>query len=626
MLNERELSIIKYLAERQERFVTSLELADVLGVSVRTIKTSLNSLQNYLASTNKIELKTVRSKGITLEVQDLKYLQSIIEETERNNLLYHNNPNNRVNHIILTLIKTKKTKVELQHIFHISESTLNGDLEKVKEVLERYDLVIDKESTNKLMISGNELSIRKMIGQLNDLNSPVTKEHLFSIENIILKILIEEEYNVTEQVFNNILVHIQISIERIKAGELITKTKSDAAYWVNELKISNRIFRELARVFDIPIVEGEVINLAILLVGKSDYDNQNYIPELVSDFIDKSLDEIDEKFNVKFSINIADKLNLSLHLVPLLERLKHDVRLNSQLTDYINQSFPLAIDISAFFSMKIQEEFKVTVSEEEIAYLAIHFNNFIINFDQHLGKKEILIISNIRRSESILLKQRLLTWFKEEISNVEVVNHSEVMAIDFDKFDVIFTTDDNDFVNQFAPILISKFPSDAEYLSLKLAIDGFKDKDDIISLFRKELFYIGKFNSKKEVFDKFASLIQPVVGVISDQFMESVILREEMSNTYFNNRIAFPHPAVPLSVESFVSTIILEDPIVWNEDLDKVKIVMLIAIERNNTKSFQLWNYLSGLTKDEMFSLRLRDIKHYDDFVKNLNISIEYNN
>lgn len=625
MTKDRESFILKYLYNHQDRYVTSQELSEKLDVSIRTVKSDLKTIQSYIESNDFLTIKTVRSKGILLESLDDYQTQQVIKDIESENQIHYNSSDNRLSQLILKLLDRKMTKVELQHYFYISESTLNNDIDKIKNILDHYELIVINDKWSRLSINGKEQDKRKLIGQYKNINNAEKADSFFSIEKIILKILINAEYNVTETVFNNILIHIQISISRIQANEIISEYTMLSNNWQKELDLSRQIFEELARFYHFDIHEGEVINLAILLAGTSDYDYQNYIPDQISNFMDEILIEIDEKFDVNFSSNIESKLNLSLHLVPLLERLRHRVKLPNQMSNYIHQSFPLAFDISAFFSLGIQSKFNVEVTQNEMAYLAIHFNNFLIDHDASLGKKEILIISNIRRSESILLKQRLLTWFKEEVSNVEVLNYSEVESNNIDKYDVIFSTNEDNYTDQFAPILISKFPSDSEYLNIKLAIDGFRGKEDILSLFKKELFRIEKVDSKAGVFNSFEELLESYVSSISRQLMNSVKVRENMSNTYFRNQIAYPHPAIPHSVSSFVSVILLEEPIVWNDDMDKVKIVMLIVIEKNNTKSFQLWNYLTGITKDDMFGKRIEEVSNYNEFLDALSLSIEYN-
>ena len=70
---------------------------------------------------------------------------------------------------------------------------------------------------------------------------------------------------------------------------------------------------------------------------------------------------------------------------------------------------------------------------------------------------------------------------------------------------MIFATEQTEITDKIGAILISFYPSEAEYSKIKLAIDGFKDKFEIINLFSEELFHYGKFADKESVLDRICS-------------------------------------------------------------------------------------------------------------------------
>ena len=75
----------------------------------------------------------------------------------------------------------------------------------------------------------------------------------------------------------------------------------------------------------------------------------------------------------------------------------------------IKQSFPLAYDIALYFTLLIKERFHLNVSADEISYLSLYFNYGLENI--HLGNyaKKILIITSLRKSETVLLRHKILT-------------------------------------------------------------------------------------------------------------------------------------------------------------------------------------------------------------------------
>lgn len=191
-----------------------------------------------------------------------------------------------------------------------------------------------------------------------------------------------------------------------------------------------------------------------------------------------------------------------------------------------------------------------------------------------------MIITSLKRSESILLRQRFATWFSNEITILTLVNTHEVSSLDIEDYDVIFTTEQTELTDQMGAILISFFPSEQEYSKIKLAIDGFNDKFEIVNLFNEELFHFGQFTKKKEVLDKICSISVSKVGDKVFQLREAVELREELGSSYFGNGIALPHPINPILAETFVSVILLKNEMNWDSDGNRVRLVMLVAIEK----------------------------------------------
>ena len=386
----------------------------------------------------------------------------------------------------------------------------------------------------------------------------------------------------------------------------------------SEMEVSAEIFHRLAERSYFKVSQEEIINLAIYIKGKSDYEKDDYISEEVNTFILHALKEINEKFDIDFRQEIDLRISLALHLMPLLTRIEYNIQNENQLLDQIKQSFPLGFDIAAYMCLLLQNSIGKKIEEGEIAYLAIYFNQYLAKYNDISGKKRILIITSLKRSESILLRQRFATWFSNEITILTLVNTHEVISIDIEDYDVIFTTEQTELTDQMGAILISFFPSEQEYSKIKLAIDGFNDKFEIVNLFDEELFHFGQFSKKQEVLDKLCSISVSKVGDKVFQLREAVELREELGSSYFGNGIALPHPINPILAETFVSVILLKNELDWDSDGNRVRLVMLVAIEKNNAKVFQLWNYLAKIIQEKGFVERVIKKPTFDNFKENL--------
>lgn len=625
MLSKRQKEILRVFETHSPSFLTADYFVNKFDVSMRTIQTDIKRIREELAKENYAELISVASKGSKLVINDTKLYQKAMTDGEMFN---EQNQSDRVRKLCILLLNQKKpiSRQALMDRLFISASTLNSDLKEADNLLSNYQLTIERKRNSGIVIVGSEYNKRKCLLKLGHIEIHQNQDNLSNqenlrqdIEKILVSVLLKHHYHISETLFQNLIVHIEMAIKRMNTGFYIGAHElEETSDFESEIDVANEIFAKLAERCYFKVSHEEAINLAIYIKGKSDYENDDYISEEVNTFILHSLKEINEKFDIDFRQEIDLRISLALHLMPLLTRIEYNIQNENQLLDHIKQSFPLAFDIAAYMCLLLQENIHKRIEEGEIAYLAIYFNQYLAKYNDISGKKRILIITSLKRSESVLLRQRFATWFANEITVLTLLNTHEIQTIDVEDYDVIFTTEQTEFTDKIGAILISFFPSETEYSKIKLAIDGFNDKFDIVNLFNEKLFYHGRFSEKKEVLDKICSISVTKVGDKVFQLREAVELREGLGSSYFGNGIALPHPINPIMAETFVSVILLKDELNWDTDGNKVRLVMLVAIEKNNAKVFQLWNYLGKIIQEKGFVDRLIKDPTFENFKENL--------
>nr|WP_321292308.1 BglG family transcription antiterminator [uncultured Trichococcus sp.] len=625
MLNSRQKEMIEELEKHSPSYLSADHLVTKFGVSTRTIQSDIKKIREFLAQQNYAQLISVASKGSKLVIHDYTaYKTLMLQDKDR---LIQNQPD-RVRKLCILLLNQKKpvSRQFLSDKLFVSTSTLTADLKEADKILESYRLTVERKSHAGIVIAGSEYDKRKCLVKLVDIEIHHDQDNLDSterlrqdIEKILVSVLLKYRFHISDTLFQNLIVHIELAIKRMNRGFYIKKTELDEAIrFDSELEVAEEIFSKLSDRFYFKATHEEIVNLAIYIKGKSDYENDDYISEEVNAFILYALEEINDKFDIDFTQEIDLRISLGLHVVPLLTRIEYNIQNENQLLDQIKQSFPLAFDIAAYMCLLLQEKTQKKVQEGELAYLAIYFNQFLTKRNDISGKQRVLIITSLKRSESILLRQRFTTWFANEISVLTLLNIHEVPEVDIEDYDVIFTTEQSELADKMGAIEISIYPREAEYSKIKLAIDGFKDKFEIINLFSEELFYFGSFADKEAVLDKIcANSTERVKGNVS-QLRQAVGLREELGSSYFGNGIALPHPINPISAETFVSVILLKNDLEWDMDHNKVRLVMLVVIEKNNAKVFQLWNYLSKIIQEKNFVERLVKEPTFENFKANL--------
>ncbi|MDT2670307.1 BglG family transcription antiterminator [Enterococcus dongliensis] len=621
MLNNRQKEMIQEFVQYSPSFLTADHFVKKFQVSMRTTQSDIKKVRDYLNTTDYAELISVASKGSQLIIKDYNAYQANFQKKEA---LSETNHSDRVRKLCVLLLNQRSpiNRQKLIEQLFIASTTLNADLKEADKLLSSYRLSIERKRNLGIFIQGNEYDKRKCLLKLGHLEVHQEREQETfrqDVEKILVSVLLKHHFHISETLFQNLIVHIEMAIKRMKSGFYIRSGEfEDIVDLDSEMEVSTEIFHRLAERSYFKISKEEIINLAIYIKGKSDYENDDYISEEVNSFILYALKEINEKFDIDFRQEIDLRISLALHLMPLLTRIEYNIQNENQLLDQIKQSFPLGFDIAAYMCLLLQNSIGKKIEEGEIAYLAIYFNQCLVKYNDISGKKRILIVTSLKRSESILLRQRFATWFSNEITILTLVNTHEMSSIDIEDYDVIFTTEQSEMTDQMGAILISFFPSEQEYSKIKLAIDGFNDKLEIVNLFSENLFYYGDFSTKEEVLDKICSASVSKVGSKVFQLREAVELREEIGSSYFGNGIALPHPINPILAETFVSVVLLKNEMSWDSDGNKVRLIMLVAIEKNNAKVFQLWNYLARIIQEKGFVDRVAQNPIFTNFKDNL--------
>lgn len=620
MLNAREIKMLNDFYDHQSQSLTSNFFVEKYQISTRTVQNDLKKIRQSLNDSKGAKLISKPSVGSKLKIINDKDFQKNFlskrvhlkaKESERIQELFR----------LLVNQTSPLSKIQIAEKLYVSNSTLTNDLNKLSAMLEQDNLKITRNSHDGIKIVGAELNIRKCLlkfgiysSQNNNQEEDNTRKE---IEKIIVNILIKHHCNISDNLFQNLIVHIEVSIKRIQSGFSLKDAKQKLIHEFHEgYQIANEIFVALEKRFYFKATTGEILNLAIYLQSKSDYVNYDYVSKSVDQFIMQALIEIKDKFKVDFTQEINLRISLALHIMPLITRVEYDIQNDNVMLENIRESFPLAFDMAAYMGLLLQNKIGKKIKESEISYLAIYFNQYLNRNDHFTGSKNLLIITNLKRSEIVLLRERFITWFDKEISSINIVNITEAPGLNINNYDVIFTTNQTKLTDKLGAILISDFPNNEEYPKIKLAIDGFRTKKDLLNLFSKDRFEFKDLNNKDEALNEIISISKNAVNEQKENLDKAVRLREQLGSSFFSNTIAFPHPISPISVSTFVSILLLKKPIQWDEDNNKVDLIILVSIEKNNSKAFQLWNYLSKIIQDKDFVEKLKKKPKFENFIE----------
>ena len=602
MLTKRQIEILLNLFSNLDAPVSLQVFTDQFHLSLRSIQTDIAEIKETIKEHGLYieNNKNCICMSITNQETANIFMNSIIQDYNLNQ--FFEDQSSRISYIISKLLDSNDylKSADLADEMYISRSQISNDIKLAKNMLSSYHLTLISKPYYGIKIIGKENDIRNYIIQeklkIKNLvcdeitHSFNSHEHIDDINNIVIKILTHSHYIISDIALQNLILHIVTAVNRIKSGHLIHMDSLNISpVYAHVIEISKNILEKCADIYNFEFNDDEIFFLALNLYGKREFDKQEFITDEINNLVFLGLYKIKEIFGLDFTSNLNLRISLGLHILPLLTRINTNMQLRNIMTFNIKQKYTLAYDLASTFTNTIIPSDK-KILDDEIAYVALHFVNYI-DENSPQKKKRMLIISSLRRSETILLQNNILRNFPS-IKEVKIIPKNSLSTTNVNNYNVICTTENDIFINNNKIQKISYFFNDTDIKKIELLLDGFNGPKDILDCFSEDLFYYGDAPSKNAVIKRLYEMAYKQ-GLADEKLYHSIMNHENVTSTYFGNYLAIPHPEIFLSETSFISVAILPKPILWDDEY--VDIVFLVSIQKNNPNAFKLWSYLSFL-------------------------------
>lgn len=618
MLTKRQIEILLNLFSNLDAPVSLQVFTDQFHLSLRSIQTDIAEIKETIKEHGLYieNNKNCICMSITNQETANIFMNSIIQDYNLNQ--FFEDQSSRISYIISRLLDSNDylKSADLADEMYISRSQISNDIKLAKNMLSSYHLTLISKPYYGIKIIGKENDIRNYIIQeklkIKNLvcdeitHSFNSHEHIDDINNIVIKILTHSHYIISDIALQNLILHIVTAVNRIKSGHLIHMDSLNISpVYAHVIEISKNILEKCADIYNFEFNDDEIFFLALNLYGKREFDKQEFITDEINNLVFLGSYKIKEIFGLDFTSNLNLRISLGLHILPLLTRINTNMQLRNIMTFNIKQKYTLAYDLASTFTNTIIPSDK-KILDDEIAYVALHFVNYI-DENSPQKKKRMLIISSLRRSETILLQNNILRNFPS-IKEVKIIPKNSLSTTNVNNYNVICTTENDIFINNNKIQKISYFLNDTDIKKIELLLDGFNGPKDILDCFSEDLFYYGDAPSKNAVI-KWLYEMAYKQGLADEKLYHSIMNHENVTSTYFGNYLAIPHPEIFLSETSFISVAILPKPILWDDEY--VDIVFLVSIQKNNPNAFKLWSYLSFLISN---NTTLEEIKKEPTF------------
>lgn len=623
----------------KNRSIKGGELAEMVGVSTRTLRSDIKALNDVLESAGAFISST--RHGYKLNVNNSKdfskYHHQFSHQSE-NELNIPQENEKRTDYLLKRLLMTNiyLKAEELATELFVSKSSLTRLLKGVRERLSSFDLSIIIRPNYGLKVMGEETQKRACISeyffpkrgetplafQSLFLNSYFLQSELQIIENIVFHRLQDIRINGNDIGFENIVIHLAVSIKRIQMGMEIREfpLSNKMVHESREFQVMSQILSDLTRIFHISFSNEEKLYLTVHLIGNIS-SSQGWgfeDKERVLNLILKVLNTIYNVMGIDLRENMELQSNLTTHFQQAFTRLLLGLRIRNPLIQEIISHYPVAFEAAVLAVSILEKELKLSINKEETGFIAIHLQAAMERINGTRDSKRCLIVCGTGKGSAVLLKYKLRDYFGGLLEVVDTIgyydwrNYSISSNIDF-----IITTISVHLETTLPVLRVHHILGDPDFERIQEAF--FQKRKTELSFIERNLVFLQTSLKNKEEVIHFLSNKVVEQGLADPEFEQAVLEREKFMETAFGNLVAIPHPIQNISTKTFLSFCTLPKPILWGTA--PVQLVCLFSVKQNNKEDLQyLYDFLYEVLNDKDLVSKLVKIETVQAFLDKLNL------
>ncbi len=609
--------------------VTSRHLSQMMGISVRSVKTYISQINqevgnNVIISGNQgYSINGKRVSGLLKNEDDIP--QTFDE---------------RRGFIIREFLLKHSSSLEIEDICSrlcVSESTLRADVGKINRLYENYKINL-RFSGDQLLIEGPERSLRKMysLTLLDNVESSYFDYDLLQdefsdfnirfIPAILRRVFTKYNYFINEFALFNLTLHVAVIVDRLKKENYVQQ-EGGIEMSKEEKMIVADICEQLEEKYDVRFNNAERDEIYILFRSNANLpttDEYEKLKEMVgNDISDEALqliEEIKERYYVDLS-NATFTVPFALHIKNMIYRAQYGRSIFNPLSESIILSQPIIFDIALFVAMRIMDDYEIEIDKGEICFLALHIGGEIERQKQTSKKIRTVFLCPSYIDISSQLYNKILLAYSNEIDIVSLVqNSSEIGNLKYDLLISTIRLENSSAVN----VLISPFLSQKDKINIQDGIESARNRIISRSLkkhfndyFEEDLFFYRPedIRSREEAISFLAdNLIR--MEYVNENFKESVMRRELAATTAFG-LFAVPHSMEMNALKTTVSVLIDPSGITWKDQ--RIFVVLMMSIRSQNHEEFtQLYEALIAVFSEEENIRTICSCRTFEDYRKTL--------
>lgn len=615
------------------------KIAKEVGLSEKSVRNKLNELDDFLMQNNLGMIQRKPRVGVWLEAsEEQKEKLEICLEQQREIQLESYNPKERVTETLKILFNLRPwqtiTTQKLSEKLYLSVPTMLKVLKECEEWLGYYNIrLINVRSRGYRLVSReNEYRIALKNLMMEKASADAVNQNLdyffpnidvLTVRKCIIQAENEWDYRFTDESFYEILIYCCLAYKRKEFDNPLMMDNHmeelEILQKYNEYEFTVAIFEKLEEAFHVRFSQGDVLFLSIQIlcskfIGISEIEItleqvKKYDDQLMK-FVDRLLTVIGNIMNVDLVSDQKVKESLIVHLRPTIFRLRYGTPQSNNLIDFIKKEYKNVFRASWAISILFEECYNVQITEDEIGYIVLYIQAAI---ERKTHQYKAVLLTNSNMGHTQLMKERIRKVVPE-IANLEFVSTHDFKLENYSDMDIIISSKEMKTTDK-RIVVIPNILSENGIMVLRNHLDvinsNINERENPFSpecclLFSPELIFTHMRIQSKEEILKIMSDAMEEKGVVTEEFFDTVMERENKTTTTIGNGVSLPHGSPAAVNESKVAIAILDEPIMWDGEL--VEVVFLLGfkmITKDEINRIQLFykEYVSLIDTDEKISM-----------------------
>ncbi|MFI3162993.1 MAG: BglG family transcription antiterminator [Bacillota bacterium] len=436
-LSSRQHEIIRIIFNAGD-YITTEAVADMLGLSTRTIKRELEEISMFFETIG-VPLEKKSGKGVKIlkEEGTIELLDSILEKKtipvfsqEKRSVI-----------LLLTLLFSGDPlkRFTLASTLGTSELTVSSDLSKVAEILEKKEITLVRKQGFGVYVVASEERRRMAIFEIIEeatrgfslLDVPsktieqfVSREELKEIAEILDTENGEKHFFTSDRTRDMLALHLYIQKKRVEGGNRISLSSENTSE--KALEVSSEIISKLIEKYKMSYSIGEIhffADVLSLTQGITGVDGES---ELAIYIANKLAKKLESSFGILVDAQNEFFTSLICHLVTTVKRSEKNIEILNPILPEIQTAYPDIYQMVEQCSLEINKEAGISFTKGELGYLTMHM--CVIALDgkterTHKTRAVIVCPSGLAQSQLLAIN------VKKAYPNMEVVKTSSVSEV-----------------------------------------------------------------------------------------------------------------------------------------------------------------------------------------------------